>query len=288
MRLDGKRRQQLRLFGGGGRTSLQHLRRQVRAAGKTRPASGIRSDGVSRARDLAEAYELCNQACERFGWYNRNAAINPYLVEGKKTGGLEVAEQWPMIRRSGFPPASATAARSRACTRASQKCGPSASPTGPRKCSACRQRDAPVTEAFEKGKLNREYSGDTYADSINVRGAAEWRKAVNAVRESGGTYVNASDDQIMAAVRLTGRLTGVFAEPAAATAVAGVMVARQKGIIGADADVLAMITGNGLKDTAGALKAVGDPHDVEPSLDAVTKVVGRGGDGDCSSQRDSG
>src|SRR5881398_2422620 len=40
-----------------------------------------------------EAYELCNQACEKFGWYNRNAAINPYLVEGKKTGGLEVAEQ---------------------------------------------------------------------------------------------------------------------------------------------------------------------------------------------------
>src|SRR4029079_19311207 len=41
----------------------------------------------------AQAYELCNQACERFGWYNRNAAINPYLVEGKKTGGIEVDEQ---------------------------------------------------------------------------------------------------------------------------------------------------------------------------------------------------
>src|SRR3954468_19033421 len=41
----------------------------------------------------AQAYDLCNQACERFGWYNRNAAINPYLVEGKKTGGMELAEQ---------------------------------------------------------------------------------------------------------------------------------------------------------------------------------------------------
>src|SRR5207302_1200979 len=49
---------------------------------------------VFRVQGLYEqAYELCNQACERFGWYNRNAAINPYLVEGKKTGGLEVAEQ---------------------------------------------------------------------------------------------------------------------------------------------------------------------------------------------------
>jgi len=35
----------------------------------------------------AQAYDLCTQACQRFGWYNRNAAINPYLVEGKKTGG---------------------------------------------------------------------------------------------------------------------------------------------------------------------------------------------------------
>src|SRR5439155_13606409 len=41
----------------------------------------------------AQAYDLCTQACERFGWYNRNCAINPYLVEGKKTGGMEVAEQ---------------------------------------------------------------------------------------------------------------------------------------------------------------------------------------------------
>ncbi len=41
----------------------------------------------------AQAYDLCTQACEKFGWYNRNAAVNPYLVEGKKTGGLEAAEQ---------------------------------------------------------------------------------------------------------------------------------------------------------------------------------------------------
>jgi threonine synthase len=77
----------------------------------------------------------------------------------------------------------------------------------------------------------------------------------------------------MKAVTLTGRLTGVFAEPAAATAVAGIAVARQRGILDSDADVVAMITGNGLKDIAGALKAVGDPHDVEPSIDAVSRVV---------------
>jgi threonine synthase len=82
-----------------------------------------------------------------------------------------------------------------------------------------------------------------------------------------------SDDQIMEAVRLTARLAGVFAEPAAAAAVAGIALARQKGIVDARASVVAMITGNGLKDVAGALRAVGAPHDVPPEFERVIGVV---------------
>ena len=133
----------------------------------------------------------------------------------------------------------------------------------------------PVTRAFRDGKLDRSGKGDTYADSINVAIPRNWRKAVNSVKESGGAYVDATDEQIMSAVKLTGRLSGVFAEPAGATAVAGIAVARQQGILGSGADVVAMITGNGLKDTAGALKAVGEPNDVEPSMDAVSRIVER-------------
>ena len=72
---------------------------------------------------------------------------------------------------------------------------------------------------------------------------------------------------------MTGRLTGVFAEPAAATAVAGMAEARRKGLLNEKSNVLALITGNGLKDIAGALKAVGEPNDVEPSIEAVVKIV---------------
>jgi threonine synthase len=135
---------------------------------------------------------------------------------------------------------------------------------------------APIMEAFEKGKLDWEYQGDTYADSINVAVPRNWRKAVNCVRGCGGAYVGASDEQIMEAVKLTGRLTGVFAEPAGAAAVAGIAVAREKGILSSKSNVVAMITGNGLKDVAGALKAVGEPNDIEPALSAVEKVVEAG------------
>jgi threonine synthase len=217
---------------------------------------------------------LCNRACARFGWYNRNAAINPYLVEGKKTGGMELAEQL-----ADDPPQWVSASVGDGCSIAGMHKGIasmreigiidwSAKMLGVQ-AAGC----DPVARAFRDGKLDRSGRGDTYADSINVGIPRNWRKAVNAVRDSGGAYVSVSDEQIMKAVPLTGRLTGVFGEPAGAAAVAGIAAAREQRIIGADADVVAMITGNGLKDIAGALKAVGEPHDVEPSIDAVNRIV---------------
>ncbi|CAN5691634.1 threonine synthase [soil metagenome] len=222
----------------------------------------------------AQAYELCNQACDAFGWYNRNAAINPYLVEGKKSGGMELAEQL-----ADDPPEWVSASVGDGCSIAGMHKGIeqmraigiidwSAKFLGVQAAGV-----APVMNAFETGRLDRSGEGDTYADSINVPIPRNWRKAVNAVRESGGTYVAVSDGEIMRAVRETGRLTGVFAEPAAATAVAGIAAARSRGILNDKSDVVAMITGNGLKDVAGAIKAVGQPNDTEPTLDAVKQIV---------------
>ena len=221
-----------------------------------------------------QAYELCNETCARFGWYNRNAAINPYLVEGKKTGGMELAEQL-----ADDPPEWVSASVGDGCSIAGIHKGiESMKSIGVTDWSAKMlgvqaQGCDPLARAFETGKLDRSGRGDTYADSINVAIPRNWRKAVNAVRDSGGTFITASDEQIMEAMRVTARLSGVFAEPAAAAALAGVAAARQRGILGPRADVVAFITGNGLKDVAGAIKAVGRPHDVEPSIDSIAKIV---------------
>ena len=69
-------------------------------------------------------------------------------------------------------------------------------------------------------------------------------------------------------MRLAGR-HGVFGEPAAAAGIAGVKVAVERGIIGANERVLAVITGSGLKDTVSAMKAGGQPIQIEADLDAV-------------------
>jgi threonine synthase len=223
----------------------------------------------------AQAYDLCNQACARFGWYNRNAAINPYLVEGKKTGGMEVAEQC-----ADDPPQWISASVGDGCSIAGIFKGieemKAVGVTGwtARMLGVQAAGCDPVARAFATGRLDAPQDSQTYADSINVAVPRNWRKAVNAVQRSDGRYVTVSDEQIMAAVPLTGRLTGVFAEPAAAAAVAGIAVARQQGILSAQSNVVAVITGNGLKDVSGALRAVGQPNDIAPDIGAVEKLVG--------------
>lgn len=100
-----------------------------------------------------------------------------------------------------------------------------------------------------------------------------WKKAVLAVRESGGAMINVSDDAILDAMRYTGRLAGIFAEPAAATAVAGLRKAAAEGIVARRAAAVALITGNGLKDVESARKAAGCPYDISPDGDGLEDIV---------------
>jgi len=223
-----------------------------------------------------DAYQLCLRAIDRFGWYNRNCAINPYLVEGKKTGGMEIAEQC-----QDDPPDWVSASVGDGCSifgvykglRQMRDVGIVDWKT--KMLGVQAEGVAPIAQAFETGRLDRSGGGETYADSIDCAVPRNWRKAVNAVRDSGGVYVTVSDDQVRDAVRETGRLSGCFAEPAAAAAVAGIAEARRRGIIGADASAVAVISGNGLKDIQGALSAVGEPHTIPPDLGEVERVVER-------------
>ncbi len=223
-----------------------------------------------------QAWELCQQACERWGWYNRNCAVNPYLVEGKKTVSLEICEQmaWKV-------PEWVAVSVGDGCTIAGVWKGFREMKTlglvrrTPRLLGVQAAGAAPVTAAFESGTAPRPVEPDTMADSIAVGVPRNWKKAVDAVRASGGTMINVSDEEIREAMRATGRLAGVFAEPAAAAAVAGLARARHTGVLGARASALAVITGNGLKDSRSALAAAPRPVDVPPDLDAVAKVLER-------------
>src|SRR5262249_39335512 len=113
--------------------------------------------------------------------------------------------------------------------------------------------------------------GKTIADSIDVHVPRNWRKAVRAIRDSDGVLLTVSDDAILDAMRLAGR-HGIFAEPAAAAALAAVVSAIDAKTIGSQDRVLVMITGSGLKDTKNAIRAAGKPTSVEPNVAAVREA----------------
>ena len=224
-----------------------------------------------------EAYRLCSQACGQFGWYNRNSAINPVLVEGKKTAGLEIAEQ---CQAFGALPDWVVVSMGDGCTIAGIWKGlMHMHQLGrldrlPKLLGVQAAEVAPIRYALEHATLPEPTEHQTIADSINVQVPRNWRKAVRALQESAGTVVCVTEDQILAAMRLTGQ-HGLFAEPAAAAAVAGVTAAVDAGIIGSHERVLAMITGSGLKDTRSAIRAGGEPMRISPSLEAVARVMGK-------------
>jgi threonine synthase len=230
---------------------------------------------VLRVRGSYEdAFQLCQKSCERWGWYNRNSAINPYLVEGKKTAGLEIAEQlgWE-------PPDWVAVSVGDGCTiagvwkgfRELREIGLIA--RAPRMLGVQAAGAAPVTRCFETGEELEPMEPRTIADSIAVGVPRNWKKAVMAVKESGGAMVNVSDGEILDAMRYSGRLAGVFAEPAAATAVAGLRRAVANGVVGRRSTAVALITGNGLKDVESARAAIGRPFDIPPDGSGLPEIL---------------
>ena len=218
-----------------------------------------------------DAYDLCTKACREFGWYNRNCAINPVLVEGKKTAGLEIAEQ--SSQHGGVPDWVAVSIGD-GCTIAGIWKGLRTMrelrliDRLPRLLGVQAAEVRPIQYALQHDALPKATHGKTIADSIDVHVPRNWRKAAQAVRESGGEIVTASDDAILDAMRLAGR-HGMFAEPAAAAALAGVAAAIDSKMIGPQDRVLTMITGSGLKDTRSAIRAAGRPIAIEPDVAAV-------------------
>ena len=98
-------------------------------------------------------------------------------------------------------------------------------------------------------------------------------RAVRAVRETNGEYVVVSDDEILAAMRDLARGVAVFAEPAGATAYAGLVKAVKEKMIDENETVVVMNTGNGLKDVKSALQAEGEEVVIEPNLQAVKHAL---------------
>ncbi|WP_048601999.1 threonine synthase [Rubeoparvulum massiliense] len=111
---------------------------------------------------------------------------------------------------------------------------------------------------------------ETIATAIRIGNPASWKYAVEAASESKGKIDEVTDDEILAAYTLLARSEGIFAEPASAASVAGVRKQLQSGEIKEGATVVAVLTGNGLKDPNTAIDVASVvPHQLPSDLKAV-------------------
>lgn len=222
-----------------------------------------------------DTFEMSKAAIDKYGWYNRNAAINPYLMEGKKTVSLEIAEQlgWRV-------PDYVALSVGDGCTIAGVWKGfKDLYAAGfidrlPKLISAQAINTCPINRAAATGRPWEPMEENTLADSISVGVPRNPDKAINAIVESGGLTVEVTDDEILEAMRYLGRTCGVFGEPAGVTGTAGLMKLCKEGKIPADAEVVTIVTGNGLKDTANGIRAAGEPIKMKPDASLLESVLG--------------
>lgn len=224
----------------------------------------------------ADAYELCRELSADRGWYNRNAAMNPYAVEGTRTLGFELAQQapdadWVVMSMGNGCSLAATWKGLREFDRLGLADG-TPRMLGVQAAGATAIYDRFVTEsgvAEATGPPTDRTDGETTADSIDVGVPHNAGKACDALRESDGDAVVVPDDEILSAQRLLGECEGVFAEPASAAAVAGVSAARERGVVDAGDRVVVVASGTGLKDSASAQRAVDDVVAVDATGDGL-------------------
>lgn len=226
-----------------------------------------------------DAFDLSLHAAREYGWYTRSTAVNPVLAEGKKTVSLEICEQlgWQVPDVIAVSVGDGCIVGG-VCKGLLDLHRIGLIPRVPRVLGVQAATSSVLSAAFHAGPDNETItpvSTSTVADSICVDQPRDAIKALRGVRATSGTFVTVEDGAILAAIPELGRASGVFAEPAGATAWAGVKQARADGWIAAGERVAVIVSGNGLKDVASAIKATGDPTVIEPTPAALQAAVTR-------------
>lgn len=236
-----------------------------------------------------QASDLCLAASQEFGWYCRNTAYNPYTTEGKKTGALEICEQLSLT-----PGPSPNIGRGEKWT--APDCIFVSVGDGniiggiwkglrdlyalgwidkmPKLMGIQAEGSAACYNAWRAGTDEiTAIEAHTIADSIDVGLPRDGRRAVRAVRATNGEFITVSDEEILQAMPQLARGEAVFAEPAASAAYAGLLKAAGARKIDRDETIVVVITGNGLKDVKSAMRAAGEASVIEPTLDALKRMI---------------
>ncbi|MFN8399257.1 MAG: pyridoxal-phosphate dependent enzyme [Anaerolineales bacterium] len=196
-----------------------------------------------------DAFDLTVKASNEFGWYCRNTGYNPFTLEGKKTAAFEIWEWWVEAHRDWHKKDSDLDNHSPLTIFVSVGDGNIISgihkgfkdllalgwiPNMPRIIGVQAEGSAAIANAFHAGtETITPVSATTIADSISVDLPRDGVRAVRAAQQTNGTYITVKDEDIIKSIVELGKM-GIFAEPAGATAYAGLVEATRQGVVGSD------------------------------------------------------
>jgi threonine synthase len=219
-----------------------------------------------------DAFRLSLEYTAQRGGLNRNTAYHPLTIEGKKTVGLEIWAQlgWRVpdaifvsvgdgVILGGLHKAFVDLMRAGLIDKV------------PRLIGVQAEKSDAIHRYVRTGEYNDAPDPSTVADSISVVCPSNAHGARRAILLSNGLTLTVSDTEILEAQAVLASRTGVFTEPAGATAVAGlVKLQASPDRLPADSCVVILATGHGLKDIDAPLSRISIPQAIEPSLEALS------------------
>lgn len=220
-----------------------------------------------------DAFDLSVKATETFGWYSRNTAYNPLTIEGKKTVSLELFAQMKyQVPDRVFVPT-----------------GDGVILAGVYKgfedlLQLGFIHQMPVVVAVQSegsNNLIRNLETDvfeirkseTIADSISVDIPRNFYLAKHYLKTYSGESISVPDRDIIAASGILARNTGIFTEPAGATAFAGMLAYHRLNKIPNTTKNVVLLTGSGLKDLKAVDSLLHLPHPIEPTIENLQKII---------------
>ena len=196
-------------------------------------------------------------------------SINPVRIEGQKTASFEVVDQLGQAPDFHFLPVG-NAGNITAYWRGYKEYNDAGKINStPRMFGFQAANAAPLVDGAPIK------SPQTVATAIRIGNPASWGGATNAVKESNGHIGKVTDEEILSSYKLVARSEGIFAEPACAAPLAGLIHCIRDGKIPIGSKIVVTLTGHGLKDPDNAINVAGaEPKVIPPELDAVKRVLG--------------
>jgi threonine synthase len=222
-----------------------------------------------------DALKIVRQICEKHPITLVNS-INPYRIEGQKTGAYEICDSLGdapdyhaiPVGNAGNITAYWKGYKEYKSARVSKRL--------PKMLGFQAEGAAPIVLGHPVKDPK------TIATAIKIGNPASWRQAEAARDESGGLIDVVSDDEILSAYKLLASKEGVFVEPASAASVAGILKLAKKGFFNAIRNtryairirIVCVLTGHGLKDPDRAIASIDKPKVLEPEIDIILKEIG--------------